>query len=82
MYHLIKARFSKTQTLPGPACVDMIFEERALGNEEGAEAIQSALFSVLRHLRTFEEGAIRAMTDRGSNPGSRVTNNSQWIQIN
>lgn len=82
MYNLIKACFLKTLTLPGPACVDMIFEERALGNEEGAEAIQSALFCVLRHLRTFEEGGKTAINYRGTNPGSGVTNDSQWIQIN
>lgn len=50
--------------------MDVIFEERALGNEEMAEATQAALFCILRHLRTFEEGAITAINNRGTNPGS------------
>ena len=35
----------------------MIFEQRAQGNEYVSEAMQCALFSVQRHLRTFEEEA-------------------------
>ena len=71
--------FKNTNSLPGAALRVDIFDRRGLGNEEGAEAIQSALFAVLRHLRAFEEEAIRGLCDRETIPGSRVTNHSQCL---